>query len=64
MKIRQSTSFVSGLPADLQQQARISYNVSIKAVFYFAAVSTLLAYLVRMPVRLTFLCGVSLLLTM
>lgn len=50
MKIRQSTSFVNSLPPDLQEHARKSYTVSIKAVFYFAAVSTLLAYLVRMPI--------------
>jgi len=55
MKIRQSTNFVDHLPLDLQKYARESYTVSIKVVFYFAAVSTLLAYLVRMPVCLTFL---------
>jgi hypothetical protein len=53
-RIRQSTTFVSSLPPDLQRQARQSYAVGIKAVFYFAAVSTLLAYLVRIPVCVLF----------
>ena len=54
MNIRQSTTFVDSLPPELQREARISYTLSIKSVFYFATVSTLLAYLVRIPVRQAF----------
>ena len=50
LKIRQSASLVTSLPPDLQKQARESYTISIKSVFFFSAVSTLLAYLVRLPV--------------
>ena len=50
-KIRQSTRLISSLPPDLQRIARDSYSISLKKVFFFAACSTLLAYLVRLPVR-------------
>jgi len=50
-RIRQSTRLISSLPPDLQRIARDSYSVSLKWVFFFATCSTLLAYLVRLPVR-------------
>jgi len=49
-KIRQSTRLISSLPPDLQRIARDSYSISLKRVFFFAACSTLLAYLVRLPI--------------
>ena len=42
------------MPPDLQDLARESYKVSLRAVFIFAAVMTAMAYLVRLPVRYTF----------
>lgn len=42
---------VGKLPPDLQRIARDSYAVSLRAVFTLAACSTLLAYIVRLPVR-------------
>lgn len=49
-RIRQSVRFVSELPVDIQRLARDSYDISLHKVFLFAACSTLMAYLVRLPV--------------
>ncbi|KAF8162661.1 vacuolar amino acid permease [Crassisporium funariophilum] len=49
-RIRQSTRLVSTLPPNLQRIARDSYSISLKSVFFFAACSTMLAYLVRLPI--------------
>ncbi|KAG1819841.1 major facilitator superfamily domain-containing protein [Suillus subaureus] len=49
-QIRHSTTLVGGLPPDLQRAARESYAISLRAVFTLAACSTLLAYLVRLPI--------------
>lgn len=49
-RIRHSTTLVGGLPPDLQRAARDSYAISLRAVFMLAACSTLLAYLVRLPI--------------
>lgn len=50
-RIRHSATLVATLPPELQRIARDSYAASLKAVFTMAAVSTLLAYLARLPVR-------------
>ncbi|KAF8352168.1 vacuolar amino acid permease [Amanita rubescens] len=42
---------VVDLPQPLQRQARDAYAASLKLVFAFAALSTFLAYVVRIPVR-------------
>ena len=49
-RIRQSARLITSLPPDLQRIARDSYSASLKSVFFFAACSTMLAYLVRLPV--------------
>ncbi|KAN0075559.1 Major facilitator superfamily domain containing protein [Tylopilus felleus] len=49
-QIRHSTTLVARLPPDLQRAARDSYAVSLRAVFFLAACSTLLAYIVRLPI--------------
>jgi len=49
-QIRHSTTLVARLPPDLQRAARDSYAVSLRAVFFLAACSTLLAYIVRIPI--------------
>ncbi|KAI0761482.1 vacuolar amino acid permease [Trametes elegans] len=49
-KIRHSSTLVASLPPDLQRHARDSYAISLRAVFVMASVSTLLAYLVRLPI--------------
>lgn len=49
-EIRHSAKLVAQLPPDLQQAARDSYAISLRAVFIYAAVATLLGYLVRIPV--------------
>ncbi|ESK89112.1 vacuolar amino acid permease [Moniliophthora roreri MCA 2997] len=49
-QIRQNARLVATLPSELQRHARDSYAVSLKAVFIFATCSTLLAYLVRLPI--------------
>ncbi|KAI9069434.1 vacuolar amino acid permease [Trametes sanguinea] len=49
-KIRHSSTLVAKLPDDLQRAARDSYALSLRAVFIMAAVSTLLAYIVRLPI--------------
>ena len=53
-KIRHSSTLVAQLPPDLQRAARDSYAISLRAVFIMAAVSTLLAYIVRLPVGAAF----------
>lgn len=50
-KIRHSSKLVAQLPPDLQRAARDSYAIALRAVFIMAAVSTLCAYIVRLPVR-------------
>ncbi|KIM49857.1 hypothetical protein M413DRAFT_21980 [Hebeloma cylindrosporum] len=54
-RIRQSAQSVGQLPPDLQRIARDSYAVSIKSVFFFAACSTMLSYIVRLPIPDKFL---------
>jgi len=49
-RIRQSARLITSLPPDLQRIARDSYSASLKSVFFFAACSTALAYLVRLPI--------------
>ncbi|KAG8217158.1 major facilitator superfamily domain-containing protein [Butyriboletus roseoflavus] len=49
-RIRHSTTLVARLGPDLQRAARDSYAVSLRAVFFLAACSTLLAYLIRLPI--------------
>ncbi|KAI0713744.1 MFS general substrate transporter [Earliella scabrosa] len=49
-KIRHSSKLVADLEPDLQRAARDSYAISLRAVFIMAAVSTLLAYIVRLPI--------------
>ncbi|KAH9939440.1 MFS general substrate transporter [Amylocystis lapponica] len=49
-RIRHSATLVAHLPPDLQRAARDSYAVALRAVFIMAACSTLLAYLVRIPI--------------
>ncbi|KAJ3782613.1 vacuolar amino acid permease [Lentinula aff. detonsa] len=48
--IRQNARAVVTLPPELQHIARDSYAVSLKTVFFFASVSTLLAYIARLPI--------------
>lgn len=48
--IRHSARLISSLPPDIQREARDSYAVALRAVFTVAAASTLLAYLVRLPI--------------
>ncbi|KAA1475860.1 MFS general substrate transporter [Dentipellis sp. KUC8613] len=49
-RIRHSARLVASLPPDLQREARESYGIALKAVFTVAAASTLLAFLVRLPI--------------
>ncbi|PPQ99167.1 hypothetical protein CVT24_009258 [Panaeolus cyanescens] len=49
-RIRQSARLVQTLPPDLRRMAQDSYAISLKSVFFFAACSTLLAYIVRLPI--------------
>ncbi|KAF8723220.1 hypothetical protein AX14_009396 [Amanita brunnescens Koide BX004] len=49
-RIRQSARLVIDLPPPMQRVARDAYAASLKRVFMFAATSTFLAYLVRLPV--------------
>ncbi|KAF5351470.1 hypothetical protein D9757_012871 [Collybiopsis confluens] len=48
--IRQNARAISTLPPKLQRIARDSYAVSLKTVFFFASVSTLMAYISRLPI--------------
>uniref|UniRef100_A0A8H7XZJ5 Major facilitator superfamily (MFS) profile domain-containing protein n=1 Tax=Psilocybe cubensis TaxID=181762 RepID=A0A8H7XZJ5_PSICU len=49
-KIRQNARLIIQLDPDMQRKARDAYSVSLKSVFFFAACSTLLAYIVRLPI--------------
>ncbi|PPQ91935.1 hypothetical protein CVT25_000978 [Psilocybe cyanescens] len=49
-RIRQSVRLVVDLDPETQRHARDAYSVSLKSVFFFAACSTLLAYIVRLPI--------------
>jgi MFS family permease len=49
-KIRQSATLVARLPPDLQRAARDSYATALHAVFVLSACSTLLAFIVRLPI--------------
>ncbi|KAI6027188.1 vacuolar amino acid permease [Pisolithus marmoratus] len=48
--IRHSATLVARLPLDLQRAARDSYAVALHDVFILAACSTLMAYIVRLPI--------------
>ncbi|KAJ4475464.1 vacuolar amino acid permease [Lentinula aciculospora] len=48
--LRQNARAIGTLPPRLQRIARDSYAVSLKSVFFFASVSTLMAYLARLPI--------------
>ncbi|KAL0953019.1 hypothetical protein HGRIS_007222 [Hohenbuehelia grisea] len=50
MKIRHSARLVATLEPDVQRIARDSYAVSLKYVFIFASCSTLIAYIIRLPI--------------
>ncbi|KAJ6567026.1 MFS general substrate transporter [Mycena capillaripes] len=50
MKIRRNSAFVRTLMPDQQRDARDSYSIALKTVYIFAACSTFLAYLVRLPI--------------
>lgn len=57
-EIRHSSKLVASLDPVNQRHARDSYAVALRAVFIYAAVSTALAYLVRLPVCIRlYLCG-------
>ncbi|OCB89634.1 vacuolar amino acid permease [Sanghuangporus baumii] len=47
-RIRHSAKLVATLPPELQRGARDSYAIALRAVFIYASVSTLMAYLVRL----------------
>ncbi|KAF9792644.1 major facilitator superfamily domain-containing protein [Thelephora terrestris] len=49
-RIRESTGVVVSLPPDLQRAARDSYDGALRAVFIMAMCSTLMAYIVRLPI--------------
>jgi len=49
-RIRESTKLVVSLPPDLQRPARDSYATALKIVFITAMCSTLMAYIVRLPI--------------
>ncbi|KAF7314935.1 Vacuolar amino acid permease [Mycena indigotica] len=50
MNIRRSSEFMRQLAPDDLRLARDAYAISLKAVYVLAAVSTLLAYIVRLPI--------------
>ncbi|KAJ7061516.1 MFS general substrate transporter [Mycena amicta] len=50
LKIRRSSAFIRELIPEQQRLARDSYAISLKTVYIFAACSTFLAYLVRLPI--------------
>lgn len=52
-QIRHVARLVETLPPDIQRVARDAYATGLKKVFMFAAISTLLAYIVRLPVSLS-----------
>ncbi|CAK5279096.1 unnamed protein product, partial [Mycena citricolor] len=49
-KIRESSAVVRTLEPELQSKAKESYAIALKTVFIFSAVSTFLAYMVRLPI--------------
>ncbi|KAJ3569641.1 hypothetical protein NP233_g4918 [Leucocoprinus birnbaumii] len=49
-RIRRQAKLVALLPPEVQRPARDAYNASLKAVFLYAAISTFLAFLVRLPI--------------
>lgn len=49
-RIRESARLVASLPPELQREARDSYDKALKAVFFMAMCSTLMAYIVRLPI--------------
>lgn len=49
-RIRESAKLVVSLPPDLQRPARDAYGIALKMVFIVAMCSTLMAYIVRLPV--------------
>jgi hypothetical protein len=49
-RIRESAKLVVSLPPDLQRLARDSYDRTLRIVFIMAMCSTLMAYIVRLPV--------------
>lgn len=58
-RIRHSSKLVASLPPDLQHEARDSYAIALRAVFIYASAATLLAYIVRLPVRNILLISLS-----
>ncbi|KAJ6588154.1 vacuolar amino acid permease [Mycena capillaripes] len=50
LKIRRSSAVIRTLEPEQQRKARDSYAIGLKTVYIFAACSTLLAYLVRLPI--------------
>ena len=51
-QVKHSSEMVRQLPPDLQRPVRDSYAIALQAVFTLAACCTVLAFLVRLPVRL------------
>jgi hypothetical protein len=49
-RIRESARLVVSLPPDLQRPARDSYDIALRTVFVMAMCSTLMAYVVRLPI--------------
>ena len=49
-RIRHSATLVATLPPETQRAARDSYAIALRAVFTMAAVSTAVAFVVRLPV--------------
>ena len=49
-RIRHSATLVATLPPETQRAARDSYAVALRAVFTMAAISTAVAFVVRLPV--------------
>lgn len=49
-RIRESAKLVVSLPPDLQRAARDSYDRALSIVFIMAMCSTLMAYIVRLPI--------------
>ncbi|KAJ7753413.1 vacuolar amino acid permease [Mycena maculata] len=50
LRIRRSSAVIRTLTPEQQQEARDSYAIGLKTVYIFAACSTFLAYLVRLPI--------------
>ncbi|KAF8343830.1 MFS general substrate transporter [Cantharellus anzutake] len=49
-RIRHSARLVASLPPNLQQSAREAYAISLKAVFFYAALCTFTAFVVRLMI--------------